>query len=338
MNQFNITGDISRKPDFLELIQKGYSSGMKPETSTLQENLVRQQPICTSAVSQEAVLLELECLRQSLQHQQALAESLAERLISSQERVAQMERDFALLQQCYDEQRHLCKTTEANCQNLRTRLYRQQHQALQFKAALEECLDSPKLDQNESGFDQRYATAVPQLVRWSSTDRQSSSPDLDLTSVVTARAADLSQSEQTNHDDQVDTSTLSPDIEHQPDRHQPNVHHWMQPEASLEEADCSQEIVFVTATTHPLLSLQGQPVQPWSASQLLPRRGAKPQHQEQSTVNVASTNQAQAVICKPSQELAVTAHSTQLSPLLGSRKSVSQRKRVELPTFSRCHR
>lgn len=96
------------------------------------------------SVAQERVnelLQELEISKQVAQRQRILAETLTEQLDSSQERVAQLERDCALAQQRYNEQVQQLLQTENTCRDLRMRLHRQQRQTLQFKAALEKCLE-----------------------------------------------------------------------------------------------------------------------------------------------------------------------------------------------------
>jgi hypothetical protein len=83
----------------------------------------------------------LESSHQAAQRQQILIETLSEQLQSSQERVAQLERECALTQQRYNEQSHQLLQAANTCRELRTRLYRQQQQALQFKTALEKSLE-----------------------------------------------------------------------------------------------------------------------------------------------------------------------------------------------------
>lgn len=84
---------------------------------------------------------ELDCAHQATQRQQILIETLTGQLESSQERVAQLERECALTQQRYNEQTHSLLQSENICRDLRSRLHRQQRYTLQFKAALEKCLD-----------------------------------------------------------------------------------------------------------------------------------------------------------------------------------------------------
>lgn len=86
---------------------------------------------------------ELECSHQAAQRQQILVETIAGQLESSQERVAQLERECALTQQRCNEQTHLLIQSENTCRDLRSRLNRQQRYTLQFKAALEKSLEMP---------------------------------------------------------------------------------------------------------------------------------------------------------------------------------------------------
>ena len=86
---------------------------------------------------------QLEFAHQTNQRQQILLETLTDQLEASQERVAQLERETSLLQQRHTEQSQILAQTEGNCRDLQTRLYRQQRYTLQFKAALEKCLEVP---------------------------------------------------------------------------------------------------------------------------------------------------------------------------------------------------
>lgn len=83
----------------------------------------------------------LESSHQASQRQQILIETLSEQLQSSQERIAQLERECALTQQRHNEQSHQLLQAANTCRELRTRLQRQQRQTLQFKAALEKSLE-----------------------------------------------------------------------------------------------------------------------------------------------------------------------------------------------------
>src|ERR671932_609100 len=98
------------------------------ELDTLQEQLTR-------------LFHALESSHQAAQRQQILIETLSEQLQSSQERVAQLERECALTQQRYNDQSHQLLQAGNTCRELRSRLHRQQQQTLQFKTALEKSLE-----------------------------------------------------------------------------------------------------------------------------------------------------------------------------------------------------
>ena len=102
------------------------------------------QPTQELAAAQEqlmSLLHELEASEQTAQRQQILIETLTEQLESSQARVAQMERECFLTQQRYNEQCHQLVQIENTCRELHIRLTRQQRHTLQFKLALEKCLE-----------------------------------------------------------------------------------------------------------------------------------------------------------------------------------------------------
>jgi hypothetical protein len=107
------------------------------------------------AVAQENInrlFQELELSHQTSQRQQILVETLTEQLESSQERVAQLERECALTQQRYNEQWQQLLQMENTCRDLQMRLHRQQQQALQFKVALEKSLDMSGNQRNTLAF------------------------------------------------------------------------------------------------------------------------------------------------------------------------------------------
>jgi myosin heavy subunit len=86
---------------------------------------------------------ELEASHQVAQRQQILIETLSEQMESSQEQVAQLERECAHIQQRYNEQSFNLSISENTCTELRSRLERQQRYSLQLKAALDKCLEVP---------------------------------------------------------------------------------------------------------------------------------------------------------------------------------------------------
>jgi hypothetical protein len=80
--------------------------------------------------------------RQIQQQQQQIA-YLGTELQTSQEIRAKLERECALTQQQYQEQSQILAQTQTTCRDLRARLHRQQRHTLQFKAALEKCIETP---------------------------------------------------------------------------------------------------------------------------------------------------------------------------------------------------
>lgn len=123
-----------------------------------QEAIMAQQVEDMNAVQEQLARLfhALESSHQAAQRQQILIETLSEQLQSSQERVAQLERECAFTQQRYNEQSHQLLQAANTCRELRTRLYRQQQQTLQFKVALEKSLEMTASN-NVSGQQQPHA-------------------------------------------------------------------------------------------------------------------------------------------------------------------------------------
>ena len=110
-----------------------------------QEKLLEERTKELAATQQQVTRLfyKLELCNQIIQRQEVLVESLTDKWDISQQQQAQMERECALTKQSYSQQVYHLKELENSCQELRTRLYRQQQQTLQFKAALERCLEMP---------------------------------------------------------------------------------------------------------------------------------------------------------------------------------------------------
>lgn len=90
-----------------------------------------------------ALSSQLDLSQQISQRQQVLAETLTQQLSASQARVAQLEQECVLSQQLLNEQLQRLAQSECDCRDLRARLQRQQRHTLQFKAALERCLEVP---------------------------------------------------------------------------------------------------------------------------------------------------------------------------------------------------
>ncbi|NEN88254.1 MAG: hypothetical protein F6K48_04725 [Okeania sp. SIO3H1] len=119
------------------------------ETLENQEKLLEERTKELAATQQQVTRLfyKLELCNQIIQRQEVLVESLTDKWDVSQQQQAQMERECALTKQSYSQQVYHLKELENSCKELRARLYRQQQQTLQFKAALERCLEMPgKMD------------------------------------------------------------------------------------------------------------------------------------------------------------------------------------------------
>ena len=89
------------------------------------------------------LFVELEQSHRMAQRQQILVETLMDQLQHSHEQIAQLERECASAQARSSEQTQLLLQSEHTGRDLRSRLHRQQRYTLQFKAALEKCLDVP---------------------------------------------------------------------------------------------------------------------------------------------------------------------------------------------------
>lgn len=87
------------------------------------------------------LLSELDIANDGLRRTTIHNETLQAELESNQQRVAQLERECTLLQQRFGERNTALHQAEETCRDLKARLHRQQRYTLQFKAALEKCLN-----------------------------------------------------------------------------------------------------------------------------------------------------------------------------------------------------
>jgi DNA repair exonuclease SbcCD ATPase subunit len=117
-------------------------------------------------ISQEQYTLlcrELETQEQNIQRQQIFIETISKHLEASQQQVAKLQRECALLQESNNEQSRQLGETEKQVQELHSRLYRQQQYTLQFKSALEQCLEVP-IPQNYIAQQLKSTTASTSVV------------------------------------------------------------------------------------------------------------------------------------------------------------------------------
>ena len=111
---------------------------------TLETRLSQQAQELTATQEQMTRLFrELEASHQVAQRQQILIETFTQQLENSQEQVAHLERECALARASSNEQSYNLSQSENTCQELRSRLDRQQRYSLQLKAALDKFIDLP---------------------------------------------------------------------------------------------------------------------------------------------------------------------------------------------------
>ena len=103
----------------------------------------KQHELTEAQEQTRRLFYELEAAHQTTQRQQILIETLTDQLESSQERVAQLERECASTRSVHNQQSYQLVETENTCRELRSRLSRQQRHTLQFKVALDKCLEMP---------------------------------------------------------------------------------------------------------------------------------------------------------------------------------------------------
>ena len=139
----------------------------------LQTEIARHQEVVAVAAAQEGtmqdqlaqLLHQLEFSHQASQRQQILVETVTEQLENSQERIAQLERECSIAQQRCGEQAQKIVEVENTCRDLQIRLQRQQRYTLQFKVALDKCLDVPAPSyEAEPMRSSDSALAVPQAL------------------------------------------------------------------------------------------------------------------------------------------------------------------------------
>jgi hypothetical protein len=138
LNQCN-SALLDRVSQLEEALEQSHGSLtlVEPPAAPMPEDLPKAREQLTTLHNQ------LEFAHQTNQRQQILLETLTAQLESSQERVAQLERETSSVQQRYTDQSQSLAQSESNCRDLQARLHRQQRYTLQFKAALEKCLELP---------------------------------------------------------------------------------------------------------------------------------------------------------------------------------------------------
>lgn len=129
---------INRVTELEAELDEGRQNRQDQETQLLQ----RTQELGATQDQVKRLFKKLEIANQVIRQQQVLVETLTQQWEVTQTRLAQMERDTALTQQRYNEQFHELVQSQNSNRELRSRLHRQQRQTLQFKVALERCLEN----------------------------------------------------------------------------------------------------------------------------------------------------------------------------------------------------
>jgi hypothetical protein len=117
-----------------------------PLTAGPQVLAKHRQELTAAQAQSTKIFQELALAHQAAHRQQVLVETLTEQLKLGQERIAQLERECSTAQLRYSEQVQTVYQLEHSGRDLRSRLARQQRYTLQFKAALEKCLDVPPVN------------------------------------------------------------------------------------------------------------------------------------------------------------------------------------------------
>ncbi|WP_315788385.1 hypothetical protein [Fischerella sp. JS2] len=130
--------------------------------SAVAEAMLNQQTQELSAAQEQiqSLFQQLETALQTVQNQETAIENYKAQLEINQQRLALLERECTLIQTKYNEQSHQLLQSENSCRELRTRLMRQQRQTLQFKAALEKCLETPPIPSSDSTDTHAYVNDV----------------------------------------------------------------------------------------------------------------------------------------------------------------------------------
>ncbi|XGB43667.1 MAG: hypothetical protein LVS60_08190 [Nodosilinea sp. LVE1205-7] len=142
LNQCNdaLLARVGELEEYLERSQTALQSELERSQSP-----THQAGVGSASMAQ--LLQELDLANDGLRRATIHNQTLQAELTAGQQRIAQLEREFTLLQQRFSEKSAALLQAEENCRDLKSRLHRQQHYTLQFKAALEKCLNT---DQNTS--------------------------------------------------------------------------------------------------------------------------------------------------------------------------------------------
>ena len=136
---FNLARKLrEQNRELLESIAK-LERSLAESQQQLQEQR-RQARRNNSFITQQTAQVDhIQTDQEQLQEQRELA-TLQEKLVTTQSQLAHVERQCTLLKQRYQEKAERLDYSQRQVEELQTRLQRQQRYALQYKAALDECL------------------------------------------------------------------------------------------------------------------------------------------------------------------------------------------------------
>ena len=159
-NQLNLP-QIANPKHLVELSKNSPVEDVVVKLQTSPSQPAQTPPRTLHAARQEKLVLfqELETACQLLQYQQSLIESLTEQLTHSERFIVQLENELIQAQQRCEQQFQKLEEAETTCQDLRSQLYRQKNQTLQFKAALEKCVEA-SIASNQSNLDREFYVLV----------------------------------------------------------------------------------------------------------------------------------------------------------------------------------
>ncbi len=158
----------------LESLLNEYQSLLQPSSSQAGQSVLSLQSThptdiaptvrsdsSSSAQAQAMQLMEeLAVAHQISQQQQALIELLTSELQASRNQLAELEQGYMQAKQQVEEKSQRLLEQESACNDLRSRLQRQQHYTLQFKAALEKCLEMAAVNGDGIGLAQHDLDSV----------------------------------------------------------------------------------------------------------------------------------------------------------------------------------
>lgn len=199
--------DLNRCNEVLLARVNQLEGALESSQQALNQEVERSQHLSqeekTAAAQQQSVaqlLSELEETEASLKRQTILAETLQAQIESHQDGSNQLEDEYALLQKQHAKKSQMLAVSEESCRDLRSRLQRQQRYTLQFKAALEKCLETPAFNKISAGIHNDADVEIPPLALETS---PSSSP------AAMPRAASIRPWSATEASDQTDPQLLS---------------------------------------------------------------------------------------------------------------------------------